>query len=206
MWCGSAGLDAKERASPPSGPTVAHRKVAALAGTGKSITRVAKPRRREENDFRVMAFLICKLSATCHDDKRAVTAFPLTNRILLTSQSTALCKHKKAVRSTGRPFRKTAITLLGRAGRRLVVVGPAVVRASPAAGLRLHRRFIHLRRSLHIVVEVRSRRNQVVLHLVLTGVVRPYRDAARVDALLGYQIVLRVHRALRRKLFCGHVM
>src|SRR6185312_10555637 len=112
MWCGSAGLDAKERASPPSGPTVAHRKVAALAGTGKSITRVAKPRRREENDFRVMAFLICKLSATCHDDKRAVTAFPLTNRILLTSQSTALCKHKKAVRSTGRPFRKTAITYL----------------------------------------------------------------------------------------------
>src|SRR6185437_4644859 len=106
MWCGSAGLDAKERASPPSGPTVAHRKVAALAGTGKSITRVAKPRRREENDFRVMAFLICKLSATCHDDKRAVTPFPLTNRILLTSQLTALCKHKKAVRSHRTAFQE----------------------------------------------------------------------------------------------------
>jgi hypothetical protein len=36
---------------------VAHRKVAALAGAGESITRVANPRRREENDVRVMAFL-----------------------------------------------------------------------------------------------------------------------------------------------------
>src|SRR6185437_11172447 len=196
MWCGSAGLDAKERASPPSGPTVAQRKVAALAGTGESITRVAKPTRREENDFRVMAFLICKLSATCHDDKRAVTAFPLTNRILLTSQLTALGKHKKAVRSHRTAFQNTAITLFGSAGRRLVM-NPVVARMVPAARLRLHRRFIHRRCSLHIVVEVRSRRNQVVLHLVLTGVVRPYRDAARVDALLGYQIVLRVHRALR---------
>ncbi len=68
------------------------------------------------------------------------------------------------------------------------------------ARLRLHRRLVHRRRSRSRRCERRARGHQVVLHRLPVGRARGHADARSVDALLRHQVVLGVHRALRREL------
>src|SRR6185437_12763345 len=138
-----------------------------------------------------------KQQATYTDDKPLVTPFPLARRVPGPGTDTGGRQQK------GRPGMPGGLSEL-QPVKRL----PAAVMASgaTASGLRLHRALVHRRGALNIIVEVGPGGNKVVLHLILTGVIRPHRDAAGINALLGYEVVLGVDSPLCGHLLSGHLV